>query len=676
MTMTCDLFLGKVSITTSNIECNGTTLSDDPARSFLIIATQKVKAPVYVASLGVTLAFTEVTSEASVTIEAADVMVFYKDSNQVAQIACTGGANVTLGAITDGSVSVRASAGPGIGTPGDGACSSLCFLNGSFGVEGASGSAAIGTGEAWTSTSTLENVAIVDGTINASSGNLGCGIGIGYTSGTGGSAASTLGNVTIMDGTITVSYTGSSGSGIGIGATWSYTGSSMATLGNVMIMNGTITVSYTGSGGSGIGIGGTAGMGGGSAASMLGNVTIMNGTVTINVSGDGGSGIGVGSIDQATATATLENVMISGGKVSVLGPSVAIGPRGRASRLYLAGPAIVKGNSVRVSDITLSGGSLLFIAESAPFFDGTLVKSGTTHLDVAILYTTETAVDLTDVSSLENLSDVLHIQNVTMPDGGGWSLCLLSSGVGRCFFDEFIDVHSLVVSVPTPEFYSISGERGGRVGQLVVPGGSPGFQVEPGGLVVQVAEFVEPTPLATSSLLFVQSWNLPPSLIAYKSLLFEKSADLSLSPVGQSSLMLGSSEPPQTEGFLQSGPVSTAPLKATADLRASAPPEFSDAQSREAMESTPTKSDPDRGSSALIAGMVVGIVIAVGVAAAVAWWCCRALGCRSGGPREDPPQNKLEEEPMSIANPLESVNLFDEDCANSIEPIELLDDAA
>jgi hypothetical protein len=177
----------------------------------------------------------------------------------------------------------------------------------------------------------------------------------------------------------------------------------------------------------------------------------------------------------------------------------------------LSGPAIVKSNSVAVSDIALSGGLLIFIAESGPFFNGTLVKSGTSDLELAILYATPTDADLGDVSSLGKLAPVLHIRNVTMPAGGGWSLCLFSSGVKRWFFDEFTDVWSLVVSVPMPGFYEIAGERNGQVGQLVVPGGSGGFEVNSSSLVVEAAEFKDmpsaprtrtPTRTTTESVFF------------------------------------------------------------------------------------------------------------------------------------------------------------------------------
>jgi hypothetical protein len=148
---------------------------------------------------------------------------------------------------------------------------------------------------------------------------------------------------------------------------------------------------------------------------------------------------------------------------------VGIGPIEHVSRLYLSGPAIVKSNSVQVSDVALSGGLLIFIAEFGPFFQGTLVKSGTSDLDLAILYATTTDADLGDVSSLGTLADVLRIQNVTMPAGGGWSLCLFFFGFERRFFDEFTDVRSLVVSVPRPGNYSISCEQDGRFGSWLCP---------------------------------------------------------------------------------------------------------------------------------------------------------------------------------------------------------------
>jgi hypothetical protein len=174
MTMICDLSAGEVSITASGITCNGTTSSENPDLLFQIINTREATASISVGISSVTLVFTHVTSEPFVTVSNSFVTFLFEAANKVAQIACDGGSNVTLGAITGGSVSVSlppdALLGAGIGTPRGGACSSLFFLNGSFQVDGESWSAAIGTGAAEDVTSALEQVVIVGAAITASSG--------------------------------------------------------------------------------------------------------------------------------------------------------------------------------------------------------------------------------------------------------------------------------------------------------------------------------------------------------------------------------------------------------------------------------------------------------------------------------------------------------------------------
>jgi hypothetical protein len=125
---------------------------------------------------------------------------------------------------------------------------------------------------------------------------------------------------------------------------------------------------------------------------------------------------------------------------------------------------------------------------------------------------------------------------------GGWSLRLLFAQIERSFFDEFSPVRSLVLSVPGEGFYSISGEREGRIGLLDGRDDRLGL----GFLVNASCRFV-------SRAFFTCMQSRTPLATATESLAFRQSAELSPSGVGEASLCLDGSDIRETTGELAIG---------------------------------------------------------------------------------------------------------------------------
>jgi hypothetical protein len=94
-----------------------------------------------------------------------------------------------------------------------------------------------------------------------------------------------------------------------------------------------------------------------------------------------------------------------------------------------------------------------------------------------------------------------------------------SAEIERSFFDQFNPVQSLVLSVPSKGFYSISGEREGQLGLLEGPDDRLGFWVNSSDRFVSEAFFtcmqsITPLATATESPAFKQSVKLSPSALA------------------------------------------------------------------------------------------------------------------------------------------------------------------
>jgi hypothetical protein len=104
---------------------------------------------------------------------------------------------------------------------------------------------------------------------------------------------------------------------------------------------------------------------------------------------------------------------------------------------------------VQASSILLSDGSLLFVTDQPSLFVADPPVHGT--VDLTILFP---VVTVSQNFSWCNRS-VLHIGL----DGVGGALCLLSSGVERCFSDQLVPVQGLAVSIPREDLYWIGNSR-------------------------------------------------------------------------------------------------------------------------------------------------------------------------------------------------------------------------
>ena len=209
--------------------------------------------------------------------------------------------------------------GAGIGGGnGDGA-ENITITGGTVTATGGSSGAGIGGGREGKG----ENITITGGTVNATGNEDGAGIG-------GGSSGSGE-NITINGGEVTASG----------GDNWDDCGAGIGGVGkNITITGGTVNV--TGGYGGGAGIGGGAEGGGGK------NITIKGGTVTATgggYRGNSGAGIGGGS------SGSGENITINDGKVTATGGSYAAGIGGGSVGAW-------GGDAGSGKNITINGGTV------------------------------------------------------------------------------------------------------------------------------------------------------------------------------------------------------------------------------------------------------------------------------------------------------------------------------
>ena len=230
--------------------------------------------------------------------------------------------------------------------------------SGSLKAEGGDCSAGIGSGKCYNGECyNGENITITGGTVTATGGEGGAGIG----GGDGGAAE----NITITGGTVTAAG-GYYGAGIGGGSGGSGSGGSGK---NITITGGTVNAAG-GWGGAGIGGGGWVSGGGGlgSGGGWGQNITITGGTVNAD-GGDCGAGIGGGKES-------------SGSNVTVSGAAQVTATAGKSNGYYGAGATIgsggnetggepVDGDEIQADIIAVTTGYIHHIIYNE---DGTTIK--------------------------------------------------------------------------------------------------------------------------------------------------------------------------------------------------------------------------------------------------------------------------------------------------------------
>ncbi len=237
--------------------------------------------------------------------------------------------------------------GAGIGSGYSGSAGDITISGGTVTATGGDSGAGIGSGySSYTGSSKVETITISGGTVTATSGDSGAGIG----SGNSGSA----GDITISGGTVTATG-GDWGAGIGTGYS-SDTGSSKVE--TITISGGTVTAT---GGNKGAGIG--SGHSGGTGSSKVETITISGGTVTAT-GGSFGAGIGSG-YSSYTGSSKVETITISGGTVTAKAGNSAVGI-GKGSTGSCTGVQIT-GGSVKAMD---SSGTVDSISPE-PTSDGT-----------------------------------------------------------------------------------------------------------------------------------------------------------------------------------------------------------------------------------------------------------------------------------------------------------------
>jgi hypothetical protein len=211
--------------------------------------------------VSVNTAASVIISGSSATFIAAGINTITSTADGNAGIECSSDSNITIQAAGADSLFVTAAEkSAGIGTNGNGTCLWVTILNGSVDSGGGTG---IGTG--WSesgSHSKLEGLSIHNGSIQATGGYYGTGIG----SGSAFDGTSIVWNVTILNGTITAS-SGQYGSNSGSGRR-QYGNSTVL---NLAILNGNITASSS-----------FYGPGIGSGCSFFGDSTVWKSSVFAN----------------------------------------------------------------------------------------------------------------------------------------------------------------------------------------------------------------------------------------------------------------------------------------------------------------------------------------------------------------------------------------------------------
>jgi hypothetical protein len=270
----CNLTEGPVIVSGDTLRSNG---MNETNISELEIIGSSLLHFVRVSNANMILRFENafINSTSAVTISNSNVSLvldgssFFSSSNErSAGLDCSSDSNITLQAVLGGSLFAFGVA-VGIGTPANGLCGSVTFLNGSIEGRGDVG-LGVGFGE-YGGVSRMERLTIQGGDIQASGTYFGSGIGNGRTL-FGGIAM--IGNLTIVGGNVTISNS-SDGSGIGTG--YSHNGTSM--IGNLTIMNGDITARSSSS----VSPIGTGYRDGSDGTSKIGNLTIMSGNITVSL---------------------------------------------------------------------------------------------------------------------------------------------------------------------------------------------------------------------------------------------------------------------------------------------------------------------------------------------------------------------------------------------------------
>ena len=208
---------------------------------------------------------------ATVTLNGVNISPY--NDRSWAGISCEGNAIINLASGTVNNVK-GARYNPGIFVPTD----KTLTINGegSLNATGGYWGAGIGSGNI----SSCGNITISGGTVTATAGDFGAGIGCGYKS--------SCGNITISGGTVTATG-GDSGAGIG-------SGHYHTSCGDITISGGTVTAMGGFDG---------AGIGSGFSHSSCGNITISGGTVTATA-GSYAAGIGSGYYQSSCGDITIE----------------------------------------------------------------------------------------------------------------------------------------------------------------------------------------------------------------------------------------------------------------------------------------------------------------------------------------------------------------------------------
>jgi hypothetical protein len=206
----CNLTQAPVIVDGNLLQCNGDNETD--VSEFQVIDSSSINS-VEITNANVTLFFNNVLVNTSspVTIRSSTVRLvlegpssFSSSGPQSAALSCSENSNVTIQAVSDGSLSAIGNK-VGIGALGGSSCGSVTILNGSVSTQGGVDSSGIGTGYSSNSASAVTNLVIMNGNITASRSGGGSGIGSGFTHQ---QSALTITSIVIMSGNITASSSG------------------------------------------------------------------------------------------------------------------------------------------------------------------------------------------------------------------------------------------------------------------------------------------------------------------------------------------------------------------------------------------------------------------------------------------------------------------------------------
>jgi hypothetical protein len=340
--VTCNVSQRSVTIDDNKVTCDGSNaISSNYVR---IIGTGEHS--ISISNSALTVALQDVASSGAdslFSVTTSTVMLLFSGENYMTPTSgggfeCKESSNLTFSGSPSDFLSIETRPGnhhPLIGSGSGDLCARIVLLNGTYYLS-ASDAPCVGSG--WmvgSGKSTVDELSILNGTINATTSQDGAAIGSGYGHSSG---TSCVGSLSIFGGQISAA----SRHGAGLGSGYA-DGSGISTVGTLDVFGGNISANSA-QYGAGIGSGHASA----SATSRVDTVNIFAGNIT-TIGMNGGAGIGSGDAN-SSATSTVSNLSIFGGDITANGRRFAAG--------IGSGHGIDAASTSSVVDLSIRGGNI------------------------------------------------------------------------------------------------------------------------------------------------------------------------------------------------------------------------------------------------------------------------------------------------------------------------------